>query len=723
MAVMELWRRRDLEGTVKPEYVDGNFFTQDSVGNLVGVKCYKDGAEVALTGSVTGYCVLPSGETVSVAGTRSGNQASILVPQSALAYTGPLGITLKLIDGNTITTLMSIIVVVYRSKTDTVITPSSQIITDWANQIAAALQEVEDASAAQDVKIADLKSAFQTNLYENIAPYPYYDGESKTANGITFTVQNDGSIVANGTATANASFYLINADENKTLKPGTYVLSGNPDGYGADTYVFCGVANPQGAGDILSLQNKTDPISASISAEGVVRLFVMVRSGKTVSNIVFKPMLQRGKVATDYISPKEKYLLDNLEALESETSNVIAHSEVQRGYTLDKISGSTATDASGWMSKYAYSAGFVEKLRIKVTDSTSGYVLIVGANTETVLFISSVSASEAGLVDIPVNTPINEPFYVGIRLAKTAYISNSSAPQYDYSNSIPGTSLLPTINVGQKLSITWKSNMRIYLAIEAFYADAYTASVSGMPSVSEYNLAYASFGMFPTFGVIGDSYASGEIFKSSTSAVDSYYLSWGQTIARMCGVKCTNYSQGGMDTHRFVTYGSHNNGSLAKLLADDPLHMYMLVLGINDPTNNGGISYLGALTDITSHESYTDYPDTFYGNYGKIIEQIQAHAPDAKLVMVTTAYTDSVRVQFNTAIEEIAKHYGLPCMIQLENDFLSSKLYWNTMYYGHPTAVTYSAMAMAFMQMFGKCAYDYYEYFKDYILPNDYPLT
>ena len=159
MAVMELWRRRDLEGTVKPEYIDGNFFTQDSVGNLVGVKCYKDGAEVALTGSVTGYCVLPSGETVSVAGTRSGNQASILVPQSALAYTGPLGITLKLIDGNTITTLMRIIVVVYRSKTDTVITPSSQIITDWANQIAAALQEVEDASAAQDVKIADLKSA------------------------------------------------------------------------------------------------------------------------------------------------------------------------------------------------------------------------------------------------------------------------------------------------------------------------------------------------------------------------------------------------------------------------------------------------------------------------------------------------------------------------------------------------------------------------------------
>jgi len=196
MAVMELWRRRDLEGAVKTEYVDGNFFTQDSVGNRVGVKVYKDGAEVALTGSVTGYCVLPSGETVSVAGTRSGNQASILVPQSALAYTGPLGITLKLVDGNTITTLMSIIVVVYRSKTDTVITPSSQIITDWSNQISAALQEVEDASAAQDVKIADLKG---TLVIDVVTPSITWDADS-----------TDKYINAGGGIGSSAGFHYTN---------------------------------------------------------------------------------------------------------------------------------------------------------------------------------------------------------------------------------------------------------------------------------------------------------------------------------------------------------------------------------------------------------------------------------------------------------------------------------------------------------------------------------
>ena len=219
MAVMELWRRRDLEGAVKTEYVDGNFFNQDNAGNRVGVKVYKDGAEVALTGSVTGYCVLPSGETVSVAGTRSGNQASILVPQSALAYTGPLGITLKLVDGNTITTLMSIIVVVYRSKTDTVITPSSQIITDWANQISAALQEVEDASAAQDVKIADLKSAIvKYNSFDLLDGIPVSKNDT-TYRGIAFAWDAEKTNCSvSGTATG-LCLYILNESLSSVPSP------------------------------------------------------------------------------------------------------------------------------------------------------------------------------------------------------------------------------------------------------------------------------------------------------------------------------------------------------------------------------------------------------------------------------------------------------------------------------------------------------------------------
>lgn len=168
MARIESWFEQDLQKPVVQRYIKGNFFSLDNVGNLVGVKVYDNGAEAVLSGSVTGYCVLADGTTVPVSGTRSGNQAYILLPQSVLSIPGYIGIALKLTDENTITTLLSIIATVYPSRTDTVITPSQQVITDWSQQISAALQEVEDASAAQDAKIADLKSALNGNYNKDI---------------------------------------------------------------------------------------------------------------------------------------------------------------------------------------------------------------------------------------------------------------------------------------------------------------------------------------------------------------------------------------------------------------------------------------------------------------------------------------------------------------------------------------------------------------------------
>ena len=185
MALIEKWFEQDLLKTVEQRYIEGNFFSADNAGNLVGVKCYKDGAEASLSGTVTGYCVLSDGTTVPLTGTRSGNQAYIIMNQTALSVPGLIGVTIQLIDGTTKTTLLSIMANVYQSKTDAVVTPSQQIITDWANQINAALQAVTDASAAQDTKIADLKSAFDivTNSENLFDPTTTTDGQRLNGSG------------------------------------------------------------------------------------------------------------------------------------------------------------------------------------------------------------------------------------------------------------------------------------------------------------------------------------------------------------------------------------------------------------------------------------------------------------------------------------------------------------------------------------------------------------
>ena len=207
MAITESWFKQDLKEPVKRRYIIGNFFSLDNVGNLVGVNVYDNGAEATLSGSVTGYCALADGTTVPVIGTRSGNQAYILLPQSVLSIPGYIGIVLKLTDGNTITTLLNIIATVYPSQTDEVITPSSQVITDWSQQIDAALQNVVDASAAQDQKIADFESAIQSDNAQ-IGLFNLADGYGEATNrGITVK-KNNGKICLNGTATGNIRFKI-----------------------------------------------------------------------------------------------------------------------------------------------------------------------------------------------------------------------------------------------------------------------------------------------------------------------------------------------------------------------------------------------------------------------------------------------------------------------------------------------------------------------------------
>ena len=169
MAKIECWYKQDRKKPVKVQTMNGAVFTLDNVGSLIGVEIYENGVPVDLTGSVNGYIILPDDTTVSVAGTRSGNKASINLPQSALTIPGIIKIAIKLTNSNEITTVLAVVATVARSRTDTIITPSQQIITDWSQQIAAEMQAVEDASAAQDAKISDLKSALcvSDNIYSD----------------------------------------------------------------------------------------------------------------------------------------------------------------------------------------------------------------------------------------------------------------------------------------------------------------------------------------------------------------------------------------------------------------------------------------------------------------------------------------------------------------------------------------------------------------------------
>ncbi len=203
-----------------------------------------------------------------------------------------------------------------------------------------------------------------------------------------------------------------------------------------------------------------------------------------------------------------------------------------------------------------------------------------------------------------------------------------------------------------------------------------------------------SLSLFPRIGVIGDSFASGAINKNG-KITDTYYVSWPQVMGKRYGVTVTNYTRGGLYTGNWLTV-PEGLSKLNRTQADD---LYMLVLGNNDCYGVGfGEAYLGTIKDIKGKTDMSQYANSFYGNYGRIIELIRAHAPKAKLVMVTMAFADPQGMKYNRAIEEIAKYYGIPYIRQYTDPFFLTDTYQN-MDLGHPTTEAYSGMADAFARL------------------------
>ena len=144
MAVIETWFNQDLQHPVKARYLDGNVFSQDNQGNLIGVNVYNNGSPASLTGTVSANVIRADGATVAVSGMLAGNKASVVLPQSAYAVPGVISIIIKLTTSGVITTLCAIVANVYQSTTDTIVDPGTIIpsIESLIAEINAAIESI-----------------------------------------------------------------------------------------------------------------------------------------------------------------------------------------------------------------------------------------------------------------------------------------------------------------------------------------------------------------------------------------------------------------------------------------------------------------------------------------------------------------------------------------------------------------------------------------------------
>lgn len=200
---------------------------------------------------------------------------------------------------------------------------------------------------------------------------------------------------------------------------------------------------------------------------------------------------------------------------------------------------------------------------------------------------------------------------------------------------------------------------------------------------------YYNLSLFQRVGVVGDSYASGELWKNNTNIGDIYAISWIQQLARKYGFTGVNFSEGGLTTRSWLT---SDKGSTL-LQSTNACELMLLCLGINDYYSLGE-SYLGTPSDIDSGA------DTFYGNYAKIIRQIWDKYNKTRIIMFTLANNDNLPLveKFNTAIKNIATHYNVPIGNLNTNFYINSNEY-KQMIDGHPTVVNYNGLSSAYSEI------------------------
>lgn len=217
-------------------------------------------------------------------------------------------------------------------------------------------------------------------------------------------------------------------------------------------------------------------------------------------------------------------------------------------------------------------------------------------------------------------------------------------------------------------------------------------SVTNITSKIDRNtlINYMSFSIFQKFGVIGDSFSSGSIHHPDDGGwTGNYDMSWVQILARSCGAEAVNFAKGGLSTKTWLpdtTYG------LSKLLSTPVQQLYIIALGINDNTQiNAETLTLGSISDV--NDDYTQNPDTFFGNYGRIIGNIKTYAPYAKIACLSVARPQERNM--DTYIHQIADKMGVPFIDLTADEYFTSTIYYGSMFSSHPIVYGYAGMAKA----------------------------
>lgn len=156
---------------------------------------------------------------------------------------------------------------------------------------------------------------WQNSNNTNMIKYPYTNGMSKTVNGITFVVNSNGTVTVNGIASSDATFELNNFIFEHFRK---YKITGCPSGGGYTKYNILVTS-----GDVDFIDNGDGVITTYASETDTFTASIVIKSGTTVSDIVFKPMVVNYENESEIPTEYKRYAMSNTELTDKINSMVL----------------------------------------------------------------------------------------------------------------------------------------------------------------------------------------------------------------------------------------------------------------------------------------------------------------------------------------------------------------------------------------------------------------
>lgn len=189
-----------------------------------------------------------------------------------------------------------------------------------------------------------------TSQGRNLIPYPL---TNRITNGITYTIQSDGSVLANGTASAENNAYYNFA--YKTLKLGDTSYTLSCEGLPKSVYVY---VYDETIGKAVANVSDT-PVTKTFVGDSthIYSLSINVGKGTSVSDLAIMPILEMGTIAHAYepISESNVNLKDAIDKVStSQGKNIIPYpyyngtSYESNGvtYTVNEVDGTITVNGT-----------------------------------------------------------------------------------------------------------------------------------------------------------------------------------------------------------------------------------------------------------------------------------------------------------------------------------------------------------------------------------------